>query len=93
VTVRAVPNIDGWLLGFGGWLGARRPTREESCLAVAVLQAELEVRAREWEALARLLAHTERGRLVFPDSPAERAALFEDAYTLGWHVPALGVGT
>ncbi|HEX3324531.1 MAG TPA: hypothetical protein VHR65_05265 [Solirubrobacterales bacterium] len=85
-----VADIDGWLLGFGGWLGGGPPTSEEARLAVAVLEAEVEMREREFEAIEHLLTYIDGGHLTYPDDAAERALLFEAASTLGWHVPPQG---
>jgi hypothetical protein len=77
VTDPAASGIDAFCVGFGGFT----PIDD---LSLAVLAAEAEWREGGWEAIECVLSHVEEGRLVWPEDPVERAALFEAAWRLGW---------
>lgn len=72
------PGLDGWSLGFGGWLSAA-PTREEAHLALSILEAEHEHRAQQFADVELVAAWWGRA-LEAPDPHEVYRALFR----LGW---------
>ena len=66
-----VLGVDGYVLGWGGWLTASMTT-EEQALALTVIEAEAEHRAAEWDALEVVLAAIgPDGKAVIPDDLAK----------------------
>lgn len=80
-----VSELDSYLLGYGGWLGPDTADVEAHQLAALIVDAEIEYRAEQWEALSRVLDHVDGGFLSWPVDAAERAALFEAVDRLRWH--------
>jgi hypothetical protein len=80
----ASSGIDGYCLGFGGWLSEDSADPEDFILAATILQAEEEWREGGWEAVQRVLRHVEDGELVLPDDAGDQAELFQAMWRLGW---------
>jgi hypothetical protein len=82
-----VLGVDGFVLGWGGWLDSAPPS-EELALCLTILEAEAEHRASEWDALdAYLAAVGPDGKVVIPDDLPEWERWATACALLGWHRP------
>jgi hypothetical protein len=84
VTDPAASGIDAFCIGYGGWISRETTEPEHFVLAAVVMQAEAEWREEGWEALALVLDCIVEGVFTWPAAPAERAAVFEAVWRLGW---------